>query len=57
MKKYRVEVTMTEYGYVEVEASADADEADIRTLADEECNNGGFVGVNSEGIIGDIIKQ
>ena len=55
MKKYRVNVDMIEHGYVDVEAPDEASEAEIRTLADEECQNDGFRGVNSHAEIGKII--
>lgn len=53
MKKYRIAVTMTEHGYVEVQAE---NKAEALEKAQEESDSGGFVGINSEGSIGEIIE-
>lgn len=50
-KQYRIEITMTEYGYVDVWAS---DKYRAKERAEEESNNGGFVGVNSDALIGKV---
>ena len=53
--KYRINITMIENGFVDIEAEAGLDEATLRTLADEEAQNGGFIGTNSHAEIGEVI--
>jgi hypothetical protein len=52
MKHYRVEMTMKEYGYVDVRAR---DEEEAIELAEQVSNEGGFVGTNSECEIGEVL--
>lgn len=53
--KYRIEINMIENGYVDIEAEAGLGEAELRTLADEEAQRGGFIGTNSYAEIGKVI--
>ena len=56
MKKeiYRIGITIHEKGYVEVEAT---NEKEALELAEEESNNGGFIGYNSYSEIEKILEK
>lgn len=54
MKKYRVLVDIIEHGYVDVEAN---DKQEATDKAEDEINNGGFVGNNSDVELLEVIEN